>query len=118
MIEYPNIDPVAISIPISGFWGDSLNIYWYGLAYVVGAYLIYLRMLQTRKKFSIEIEKNETEDLVIMYGLLFAVIGGRLGSVIFYDFHLQLQDPLGRRTNPNRRSRSARFAIKAVWKDV
>ena len=93
MIEYPNIDPVAISIPISGFWGDSLNIYWYGLAYVVGAYLIYLRMLQTRKKFSIEIEKNETEDLVIMYGLLFAVIGGRLGSVIFYDFHLQLQDP-------------------------
>ena len=37
MIEYPNIDPVAISIPISGFWGESINIYWYGLAYVVGS---------------------------------------------------------------------------------
>ena len=94
MIEYPNIDPVAISIPISGFWGESINIYWYGLAYVVGAYLIYLRMLQTRSKFNIQMEKNDAEDLVIVYGLLCAVIGGRLGSVLFYDFHLQLQDPL------------------------
>ena len=93
MIEYPNIDPVAISIPISGFWGESINIYWYGLAYVVGAYLIYLRMLQTRSKFNIQMEKNDAEDLVIVYGLLCAVIGGRLGSVLFYDFHLQLQDP-------------------------
>ena len=40
MINYPNIDPVAISIPIPGFWGDSINIHWYGLAYVVGAFLI------------------------------------------------------------------------------
>ena len=93
MIEYPNIDPVAISIPISGFWGESINIYWYGLAYVVGAYLIYIRMLQTRSKFNIQMEKNDAEDLVIVYGLLCAVIGGRLGSVLFYDFHLQLQDP-------------------------
>ena len=38
-------------------------------------------------------EKNDAEDLVIVYGLLCAVIGGRLGSVLFYDFHLQLQDP-------------------------
>ena len=74
MIEYPNIDPVAISIPISGFWGESINIYWYGLAYVVGAYLIYLRMLQTRSKFNIQMEKNDAEDLVIVYGLLCACL--------------------------------------------
>ena len=83
MIEYPNIDPVAISIPISGFWGESINIYWYGLAYVVGAYLIYLRMLQTRSKFNIQMEKNDAEDLVIVYGLLCAVIGGRQAFLIF-----------------------------------
>ena len=59
MINYPNIDPVAISIPIPGFWGDALNIHWYGLAYVVGAYLIYLRMVATRDKFGIEASKEE-----------------------------------------------------------
>ena len=40
-MNYPDfIDPVAVSIPISGFWGDSINIYWYGISYVLGAYLV------------------------------------------------------------------------------
>tara|TARA_B100000131_G_scaffold307378_1_gene335504 strand:- start:1632 stop:2435 length:804 start_codon:yes stop_codon:yes gene_type:complete len=94
MISYPNIDPVAISIPIPGFWGDSINIHWYGLAYVVGAFLIYLRLVATRKKFGIEASKDEVSDVVFTYGLFFgAIIGGRLGSVLFYDLHLQFQDP-------------------------
>ena len=50
MINYPDINPVAISIPFSGFWGNSIDIHWYALAYVVGAYLIYFHMLSTRKK--------------------------------------------------------------------
>ena len=54
MINYPNIDPVAISIPIPGFWGESLDIHWYGLAYVVGAYLIHLRMDWTQLKIIIQ----------------------------------------------------------------
>ena len=95
MISYPNIDPVAISIPISGFWGDALNIHWYGLAYVVGAYLIYLRMVATKDKFGVDISKEEVSDVVFTYGLFFgAILGGRLGSVLFYDLHLQLEDPL------------------------
>ena len=67
MIKYPNIDPVAISIPIPGFWGDALNIHWYGLAYVVGAYLIYLRMAATRNKFGIEASKEEVDMPVFFY---------------------------------------------------
>ena len=95
MINYPNIDPVAISIPIPGFWGDALNIHWYGLAYVIGAYLIYLRMVATRDNFEIKASKEEVSDVVFTYGLFFgAIIGGRLGSVLFYDLHLQFQDPL------------------------
>ena len=94
MINYPNIDPVAISIPIPGFWGESLDIHWYGLAYVVGAYLIYLRMVATKDKFEINASKDEISDVVFTYGLFFGVIiGGRLGSVLFYDLHLQFQDP-------------------------
>ena len=54
MINYPDINPVAISIPFSGFWGNSIDIHWYALAYVVGAYLIYFHMLSTRKKFGIK----------------------------------------------------------------
>ena len=94
MINYPNIDPIAISIPIPGFWGDSLNIHWYGLAYVVGAYLIYLRMVATRDRYGIKASKEEVSDVVFTYGLFFGIIiGGRLGSVLFYDLHLQFQDP-------------------------
>ena len=67
MINYPNIDPVAISIPIPGFWGDALNIHWYGLAYVIGAYLIYLRMVATRDNFEIKASKEEVSDVVFTY---------------------------------------------------
>ena len=95
MINYPDINPVAISIPFSGFWGNSIDIHWYALAYVFGAYLIYFHMLRTRKKFGINLDNEKVSDLVITYGLFFgAVIGGRLGHVLFYDFHLQLQDPI------------------------
>lgn len=94
-MNYPDfIDPIAISIPISGFWGDSLNIYWYGIAYVLGAYLIYLHVLSTRHKFNINLSNDLTSDLIFTYGLfLGAVVGGRVGNVIFYDLHLQLDDP-------------------------
>ena len=94
-MNYPDfIDPIAISIPISGFWGDSLNIYWYGIAYVLGAYLIYLHVLSTRHKFNINLSNDLTSDLIFTYGLfLGAVVGGRIGNVIFYDLHLQLDDP-------------------------
>ena len=99
MITYPNIDPVALSIPLPGFLhpylGDALNIHWYGLAYVLGAYLIYLRMVATRTKFNIDVSKEEVSDVVFTYGLFFgAIVGGRLGHVLFYDLHMQFADPL------------------------
>ena len=94
-MEYPEfINPIAISIPIAGFWGDSIDIAWYGISYVLGAYLVYWHMVTNRFQFGIDLDKNQTEDLVFFYGLfLGAVVGGRLGSVLFYDLHLQLQDP-------------------------
>ena len=69
-MKYPEfIDPIAISIPISGFWGDSIDIAWYGIAYVLSAYLIYLHMVANRSIFGIKLDKNKTEDLVFFYGL-------------------------------------------------
>ena len=67
-MEYPSfINPVAISIPISGFWGDAINIYWYGISYVLGAYLVYLHAVTRRGKFSIGLTKDEVSDLIIVY---------------------------------------------------
>ena len=75
MIKYPEIDPVALSIPLPeflhSFLGTALNIHWYGLAYVLGAYLIYLRMCATREKFGINVSKDEVSDVVFTYGLFF-----------------------------------------------
>ena len=99
MIKYPEIDPVALSIPLPeflhSFFGAALNIHWYGLAYVVSAYLIYLRMVATKDNHKIKASKEEVSDVVFTYGLFFGIIiGGRLGSVLFYDLHLQFDDPL------------------------
>ena len=72
MISYPNIDPIALSIPLPSFLqpylGDALNIHWYGLAYVLGAYLIYLRMVATKARFNIDVSKDEVSDVVFTYG--------------------------------------------------
>ena len=99
MIKYPEIDPVALSIPLPeflhSFFGSTLNVHWYGLAYVVSAYLIYLRMVATKDNHKIKASKEEVSDVVFTYGLFFGIIiGGRLGSVLFYDLHLQFDDPL------------------------
>ena len=52
-------------------------------------------MCATREKFGINVSKDEVSDVVFTYGLFFgAIIGGRLGHVLFYDLHIQLQDPL------------------------
>ena len=65
MINYPDINPVAISIPFSGFWGNSIDIHWYALAYVVGAYLIYFHMLSTREKFGINLDNEKVSDCLL-----------------------------------------------------
>jgi len=85
MFTYPNINPVALSI-------GPLEIHWYGIMYIVafgGAW--FLATMRTRK--SGDWTSEQISDLVF-YGALGAVIGGRLGSVFFYNFGQFLADPL------------------------
>ncbi len=86
MIAYPDIDPVALNL---GF----LKIHWYGISYVLGIlaawWLLRFRGSQDQWGFSSE----QVSDL-IFYAMLGIIVGGRLGSVIFYNLPYYLQHPL------------------------
>ncbi|HIF52254.1 MAG TPA: prolipoprotein diacylglyceryl transferase [Thiotrichaceae bacterium] len=86
MIAYPNIDPVAVEI---GF----VKIYWYGISYVVGILAAWL-FLRTRGKQAYWSYNDEQVSDLIFYGMVGIIVGGRLGSVLFYNFSNYLQHPI------------------------
>lgn len=84
MIEYPAIDPVAFSL-------GPLEIRWYGLSYIAGTLLGWwlLRLRAARFGWT----SDQVADLVF-YVVLGAVLGGRFGSVLFYNLPYYLEHPL------------------------
>ena len=78
----PEIDPVALQL-------GPLAIRWYGLTWLVAFGLIYLLANKRLNKFS----KQKLSDLMF-YGLIGAMIGGRLGYMIFYGADQLRSDPL------------------------
>jgi len=86
MLTYPSIDPVLFEL-------GPLKIHWYGLMYLVAfASAWYLGRKRANRPGSL-INAEQVDDL-IFYGALGVVIGGRVGSIIFYNFDLFLQNPL------------------------
>ncbi len=98
-LPYPEFDPVALSI-------YSIEIKWYGLAYMAGLLLgwLYIRRLVStpslwpfnRAPFS----ADKVDDL-LLFMTVGVVVGGRLGFVFLYEPHYYLAHPL---------------EIPAVWK--
>ena len=87
MLNYPAIDPVAIAF-------GPLQIRWYGISYVVGIllawWLLNLRAIrQPHKAWN-----NEQVSDLIFYGAVGLIIGGRLGSALFYNFPYYLANPI------------------------
>ncbi|HBC58268.1 MAG TPA: prolipoprotein diacylglyceryl transferase [Gammaproteobacteria bacterium] len=86
MLEYPQIDPVAIQL-------GPIAIHWYGLMYLVGFaaayYLGRYRAGRSDNPFD-----HEFVDDMIFYGVLSVILGGRIGYVLFYNFSSYLEDPL------------------------
>jgi phosphatidylglycerol:prolipoprotein diacylglycerol transferase len=86
MIAYPEIDPVAVAI-------GPLSIHWYGLMYLIGiASAWWLCKYRAQMPHSV-VQPEQVDDLVF-YGALGVVIGGRVGSVIFYNFESFIDNPL------------------------
>ncbi|WP_456296153.1 prolipoprotein diacylglyceryl transferase [Vibrio sp. AK197] len=85
-MEFPNIDPVLVSI-------GPLSIRWYGLMYLIGfAFALWLANRRADKPGS-GWTREQVSDLLFA-GFLGVVIGGRIGYVLFYNFGLFLEDPL------------------------
>ena len=77
MLEFPNINPVALDLGV-------IKIRWYALSYIAGILLSWFLILKIIKIKKIDLNSKETSDLIsnCMIGI---IIGGRLGYVIFYN---------------------------------
>ncbi|PXX95783.1 prolipoprotein diacylglyceryl transferase [Halomonas sp. LBP4] len=84
MLQYPQIDPVAISL-------GPVQIHWYGLMYVVG--LAAAWWLGRRRAHRLGLSHDDIGDL-IFYGAVGIILGGRLGYVLFYGLEQLLANPL------------------------
>lgn len=82
---YPEIDPVAISI-----W--KLDVYWYGLMYLCAFASAWLLGRWRANRPESGWTPQQMDDLIV-FGGFGVVLGGRLGSVLFYNFDRFLNDP-------------------------
>ena len=87
MIFLHQIDPVAVSL-------GPLRVHWYGLMYLLGFLLAWwLGRRRIRAGRLPGVDEDGFGDL-LFYGLIGVIVGGRLGSVLFYDFNTYLHNPL------------------------
>ncbi|MFL2840738.1 MAG: prolipoprotein diacylglyceryl transferase [Pseudohongiellaceae bacterium] len=86
MLQYPNIDPIAISL-------GPLQIHWYGIMYLIGFVAAWLL---AKKRASIKNSGWNDEQIgdLIFYGAMGVIIGGRIGYMLFYNFSSLVSDPL------------------------
>ena len=79
-----NIDPVLFSI-------GNIHVRWYGLMWALGFLLGYFVM---RKIYRREKMPDESLDKLLVFMLLFTVVGARLGHCLFYEPDYYLSHPL------------------------
>ncbi len=86
MLTYPIIDPIAISI-------GPVKVHWYGIMYLIGFVSSWwLARRRARRPGSVWTQV-QVDDL-IFYGALGVIVGGRIGSILFYSFDEFLRDPV------------------------
>lgn len=86
MLEFPNIDPVAISL-------GPLQIHWYGLTYLVGFSVAWL-LGRSRAAVPNSGWSNEQVSDLLFYGAMGVILGGRIGYMLFYKFSGLIDDPI------------------------
>lgn len=86
MIPYPDIDPVAIAL-------GPLEIRWYGISYLAAFACAWWLGNRRAGATGSDWTREQVADL-IFYGALGAVLGGRVGYVLFYGFERLMADPL------------------------
>src|SRR5690606_13133928 len=86
MLQYPNIDPVALSL-------GPLQIHWYGIMYLIGFGGAWLLARHRSRQPGSDLSEAQVADM-IFYGALGVVLGGRIGYMLFYNLNTLLDNPL------------------------
>ena len=76
MLTYPHIDPVALDL-------GPLQIHWYGVTYLLGFAAAWWMLRLRAKPAGSNWSAEQVADLMF-YGVIGVLVGGRLGSVLFY----------------------------------
>lgn len=85
-MNFPNIDPVALSI-------GPITIYWYALSYIAGIFGCIFYAQNLSNKYSLGVTKKHFDNL-FTYIIIGIIIGGRSGYVILYDPLKYIQAPM------------------------
>ena len=86
MIAYPQIDPVVFAL-------GPIKVHWYGVMYLLAfASAWWLGRHRTQAKASV-VKPQQIDDL-IFYAAIGVIIGGRVGSVLFYNLSSFVDNPL------------------------
>lgn len=86
MIDLTKIDPVAFHI-------GPLAVRWYGISYIVAIGMGWMLMRLRARRAGSGWSGSEVDDF-IFYLALGVVLGGRIGYILFYNFHVYLENPL------------------------
>ena len=87
MLTHPTIDPVALSL-------GPLQIRWYGLMYLFGFAAGWALGRYRAGRAGFERWSAQQVDDLVFYIALGIILGGRLGSVLFYNSGRLAEDPL------------------------
>ena len=83
---YQSLDPVALSV-------GPITIYWYGIAYVVGALICGVMMWRTQRRWGLNISQDDL--MMVVFGAVIGlVVGARLFYVVFYGDGYYWEHPL------------------------
>lgn len=85
MLDYPDIDPVAISL-------GPINIHWYGLTYLGGLAFAWWLAARRSQRPGAVLERRQVDDL-IFWAAMGIVLGGRIGYAVFYGGDRLVEDP-------------------------
>ncbi len=92
MLQYPQIDPVALQI-------GPIAVHWYGLTYLAafGLFMLLAHLRLKHEPFAsvqgpAAWTRRDIEDMLFL-GVMGVIIGGRLGYVLFYKPGHYLQNP-------------------------
>ena len=87
IVEFPQIDPVVISL-------FGLDVRWYALAYLVGFLAGWRYVIHLSKMWKLDdVFTKEHIDDFLVWAVVGAVLGGRIGYVLFYNLPYYADNP-------------------------